>query len=146
MWATLALAAVLQPVPAQSEKLVIKNDRVTYGMLGQERKENKVLPGDLYFVSFDIEGLRVAEDGKVLYSTAIEVTNREGKAIFKQESGDLVVINSLGGSRLPCYARVVVGLETPPGEYTLTATVVDRSTKATEKLVRKTMSFGPQRM
>jgi hypothetical protein len=140
MWATLALAAVLQPVPAQGGKLAIKNDRVTYGILGQERKDAKLLPGDVYVVTFDIEGLTVNNaDGKVLYSMGMELTNAEGKVQFKKDPQDLEAINALGGSRLPAFALSDIGLDTPPGQYTLKVTVADRAVKpaATQQLVRK---------
>src|SRR5207253_6869300 len=51
MWATLAIASALSLAPAQGEKLEIKNDRVTYGILGQERKDSKVLAGDVFVVT-----------------------------------------------------------------------------------------------
>src|SRR5437868_3494061 len=98
MWATLALAAVLQPAPAQqSAKLTITNARTTYGILGQERKSDKLLPGDIFVVSFDIEGLQVKDDGKVEYSMSMELKNKDGKVQFKKEPQDLEAINALGG-------------------------------------------------
>ena len=137
MWATLALAVVLQPLPAQANTLAIKNDRITYGILGPERKDNKLLAGDVFVVSFDIDGLQIKEDGKVQYSMGMELTDAQGKVQFKKEPADLEAVNALGGSRLPAFALSDIGLDTPPGEYTLTVTVTDRSNKATQKLVRK---------
>ena len=95
MWATLALAAVLQPIPAQGGKLAIKNDRVTYGILGQERKDAKMLPGDVYVVTFDIEGLAVNNaDGKVLYSMGMTLKNAEGKVQFQKSQNPAGAITS----------------------------------------------------
>jgi hypothetical protein len=129
MWATLALAAVLQPVPAQGAKLKITNDRPTYGILGQERKGNELLPGDIYVVSFDIEGLQVKDSGEVEYSMSMELKDSKGKSQFKKEPQDLKAFNALGGSRLPAFAMTDIGLDTPPGEYTLTVNVTDRAAK-----------------
>lgn len=139
MWATLALAAVLQPVPAQGTKLTITNVRNTYGILGQERKSNELLPGDIFVVSFDIEGLQVKDSGEVEYSMSMELKDKEGKSQFKKEPQDLKAFNALGGNRLPAFAMTDIGLDTPPGEYTLTVNVVDRGSKdkAKTELVRK---------
>jgi hypothetical protein len=139
MWATLALAAVLQPVPAQGTKLAITNVRNTYGILGQERKSSELLPGDIFVVSFDIEGLQVKDSGEVEYSMSMELKDKEGKSQFKKEPQDLKAFNALGGNRLPAFAMTDIGLDTPPGEYTLTVNVVDRGSKDKPKteLVRK---------
>src|SRR5262249_53909617 len=53
MWAALALTTVLNVAPAQLE---LKNDRMTYGVLGQERKGDTLYPGEMLVVAFDIEG------------------------------------------------------------------------------------------
>ena len=139
MWATLALAAVLQPVPAQGAKLSITNVRNTYGILGQERKGNEFLPGDIYVVSFDIEGLQVKDGGEIEYSMSMELKDGKGKSQFKKEPQDLKAFNALGGNKLPAFAITDIGLDTPPGEYTLTVNVTDRAAKdkPTANLERK---------
>jgi hypothetical protein len=137
MWATLALTTALQLAPAQTEALALKNVRATYGVLGQERKDSRLLPGDIYVVAFDIENLRVKEDGRVLYSMGVELTNKDDKPVFKTEPRDLEIVNTLGGTRLPAFARAVIGLDTPPGAYTFKVTVTDRAAKKTEILTRK---------
>ena len=129
MWATLALAAVLQPVPAQGAKLSITNVRNTYGILGQERKGNEFLPGDIYVVSFDIEGLQVKDGGEIEYSMSMELKDGKGKSQFKKEPQDLKAFNALGGNKLPAFAITDIGLDTPPGEYTVTVNVTDRAAK-----------------
>jgi hypothetical protein len=137
MWATLALAAALLPAPAQSGGLQIKNDRATYGELGQERKDYKLLPGDSFCVAFDIEGLKMGDDGQVRYSMSLDLLNKDGKSQFKQEPRDLESFNALGGNRVPAFALTEIGTDTPAGEYTLRVTVKDRSTGKSETLVRK---------
>jgi hypothetical protein len=137
MWATLALATALNVLPAQSGTLQLKNDRAVYGELGQERKDSKVLPGDLYVLAFDIEGLKVGDDGQVRYSMVLDLLNKEGKSQFKQEPRDLEAFNALGGNRVPAFAQVTVGTDTPEGEYTVKVTVKDRATNKSETLTRK---------
>jgi hypothetical protein len=147
MWATLALTTALNLAPAQAGALDLKNVRVTYGVLGQERKEAKeVLPGDIYNVAFDIEGLQVSEDGRVLYRMGMELTKTGKKEPeFKQEPRDLEAYNTLGGSRVPAFARTTVGLDTPAGEYTLKVTITDRAKKETKELSR-TFTVVPARL
>src|SRR5262249_46660303 len=60
MWATLALSAALM-APSQKGTLELKNVRMTRGILGQERTDTKLLPGDVFVVAFDIDGLKVKE-------------------------------------------------------------------------------------
>src|SRR5262245_10460471 len=139
MWATLVLAAALETVPQQPGMLKIVNDRPTHGFPGGPRDNTKLLPGDVFFVSFDIEGLSVAEDGKISYSMGMELKNiKDNKVIYRKEAGDPVdAFNSLGGTRLPAFAVSEIGTDTVPGEYMLTVNVVDRKSSKTAMLQRK---------
>ncbi len=139
MWTTLAMTA-LACAPQQTGELTLTNARPTHGFLGSVRKDAdapKLLPGDAFFISFDIENLKVGEDGRVLYSIGMELTDKNNKVLYKQEPQDQVAYNSLGGSRHPALVATEVGTDTPPGEYTLTGTVTDRAAKVTKKLSRK---------
>jgi hypothetical protein len=129
MWAALAVFAVLAAAPADAGQLQIKNDRFTYGILGQDRPDDKVIPGDTLIVAFDIEGLQVKEDGKVRYSTSMELLNKDGKSEFKENPIERESINTLGGSHLPCWSRVSIGTDTPAGQYTVKISVADASVK-----------------
>ncbi len=129
MWAALAVSAVFAAAPADAGQLQIKNDRFTYGILGQDRPDEKVIPGDTLIVAFDIDGLQVKDDGKVRYSTAMELLNKDGKSEFSEKPVERESINALGGSRLPCWSRVSIGTETPPGQYTVKISVADISVK-----------------
>jgi len=136
MWAALALTTVLNLAPAQ-QSLELKNVRTTHGILGQERKEDKLLPGDVLVVAFDIEGLTVKDDGRVLYAMGMELTKKgKPKPEFTREPQDLEAVNTLGGSTLPAFALSVIGTDTAAGEYSLKVTVRDRQTKA-EKILTK---------
>jgi hypothetical protein len=131
MWAALALTTVLT-APAQAEELKLKNVRSTYGILGPTRKENKLLPGDLLVVAFDIDNLAVKDDGRVLYAMGMELTKKgKTKPEFKREPQDLEAYNTLGGTSLPAFAMSAIGTDTPPGEYTLKVIVKDRGSKPT---------------
>lgn len=139
MWTTLALVAALGPTLGQADQLKLTNIRATYGILGAERQDNKLLPGDIYFLAFDIEGIKPDETGKVLYSMGMEVTNSQGKVQFGSEPQKHEAINSLGGNRLQGSAFVRIGLDHPPGTFTVKVTVTDQSVKPmqTQTLERK---------
>jgi hypothetical protein len=132
----LALLAALS-APAQADGLSLTGVRLSHGVLGPERADGKLLPGDSLIVSFDIDGITVDAQGKVRYSLATECVDGAGKTQFKQPPRELEAINVLGGARLPAFARVDTGLQQPPGEYTLTVTVVDLASKNSKSLTQK---------
>lgn len=129
MWTTLALMSALNVAPAQAEQLELKNARFTYGMLGQERKDNSFLPGDMAALAFDIDGLKVADDGQVRYSMKFTLTDKKGDVKYGRDPKEMVAVNTLGGGRLPAIARGEIGPDTQPGDYTMTVVVTDLAVK-----------------
>jgi hypothetical protein len=127
MWTTLAVAATLGLAPAEAGDLALNNVRVTHGLLGPVREGTEVLPGDSIYICFDVEGLRVSDSGKVQYGIALKATDPDGKTVFEKEPAKQEVTASLGGGRVPAFSRVSVGLDQPPGTYTLQVTVTDRA-------------------
>src|SRR5579883_1072005 len=133
MWTTFGLIAALSLAPGQtSGGLNLTNIRSTYGLLGAPRSDSKLLPGDAYFVAFDIEGVKTSDNGEVAYSMSMELIDANKKVWYKQEPRELKALNSLGGNRLPAFAHVEVGVDQPPGRYTLTVNVTDLSTKTSK--------------
>jgi hypothetical protein len=129
VWTSLTVAA-LALMPAQpTGGLTLSNVRLTYGELGGTRPETKLLPGDLLFVAFDIDGLTINPEGTATYSMALEVTDTAGKTIFKQEPADKTDFVPLGGTRVPGRAYILAGYDQPAGVYTLTVTVADTLAK-----------------
>jgi hypothetical protein len=137
MWTSLALAAALGTSFGQSGQLTITNVRPTYGVLGPQRPDDHVIPGDIYFLAFDVDGFKVADDGKVSYTMAMEITDRGGNVVHGKDPRDLVTYNSLGTGRLQAFAHADAPLGQAPGEYTVKVTVSDRMTKASQSLTRK---------
>jgi len=137
MWRALALVAFLAVSPVQAQDLELKNVRMTYGPLGQERKDDKFLPGDSVVFTFDIEGLKVQENGRIEYAMGMELT-RKGKAKpeFKQDPQDTVADARLGGNALPAFAVASLGIDAEPGEYTMKVTIRDRLAKTEKELVK----------
>src|SRR5262245_6957803 len=136
---SMALIAALSmiPGPAQSTGLTLSNPRVTYGELGSPRPDAKLLPGDIFFLSFDIDGIKVSDTGRVKYGMAMEVTDSAGKSIFKQMPVERDDFLPLGGTKLPARAFVSVGVDQSPGTYTCKVTVTDMAEK--DKAVSKSL-------
>lgn len=137
MWTTFLLAASLGLTPGQGGGLTLTNVRSTRGILGPTRTDDALRPGDSLVVSFDIEGVKTGDDGKVLYSMGIKVADASGKTIFAQEPRNYEATNSLGGNQVPAFARVDIGLEQPAGDYTLSVIVKDRAADRSQTLTHK---------
>jgi hypothetical protein len=135
MLGTLVLAA-LSLAPQQAGQLKLTNERATHGYLGPTRSDDKVLPGEKYYVAFDIEGLDQRDDGSVQYSMAMDVLNAQGKSEFSKEPQKLDATNSLGGSRMPGIMVTEIGTDTAPGKYTMKVTVKDERSNKTATLMR----------
>lgn len=136
MWATLTVLAALGAAPGRAGELTLSHVRSTHGVLGPTRAGHGVLPGGSLVLSFDIEGMAPDDSGRVRYAMRTEVTNAAGRVVFRQDSPDLEATLSLGGTSVPAFARLDVGLNQPPGEYTLRLTVTDRATGRTGSLTR----------
>jgi hypothetical protein len=137
MWTTLALVAGLSSVVAESDQLKLVNVQPTYGTLGAERTDTKLLPGDIYFLSFDVEGLKADGDGKVRYAQSVKYKNSQGKVVYGQEPQPRDAYAPLGGARLHLTTLVNAQFDQPPGEYTVTVTISDPKTKASATETRK---------
>jgi hypothetical protein len=129
MFTSMALFAALTLTPGQGTGMNLSNPRITYGELGSTRPDNKLLPGDIFFLSFDIEGIKVSEAGRVKYGMAMEVTDATGKSVFKQPPVERDDFMPLGGTKLPARAFVFIGPEQPAGTYSCKVTVTDQSNK-----------------
>jgi hypothetical protein len=115
-------------------KLSLANVRSTYGVNGPVRDDAKYLPGDRIDLSFDITNITVdPKSGLAKWKMVMEVfDDKKPKSIFSKETpNEMVVV--LGGRRLPAYCFVSMGLDQPPGKYTLRVTVIDEANKATTK-------------
>jgi hypothetical protein len=131
------LSMTLALVLDQGSGLRLLNVRPTHGIFGPERSDHRVLPGDVYRIAFDIEGVHPDANGYVSHTMAVEVTNSEGKVIYSPGPKNLRAFNALGGTRMQGFTFFNVGLTQPPGEYTIRVTFTDRTTKAMQSLEQK---------
>jgi len=137
MWTSIALTMTLSAMPGQAGELTLSNIRPTHGLLGSERPDSRLLPGDIFFVTFDIDGLKVDDSGTMFYSMAMEVRDSKNKVVYKSEPQDLDMPAPLGGHSLPGFAHVDLGRDMPPGDYTLKVTVSDRASRGTKYFEKK---------
>ena len=138
MLPTLALMAALQVAPQQDSSLKLTNASLSYSALRIRARTTRFCRETCSFVCFDIEGLKESADGKVAYSIGMEMKNKDGKTLFKQEPQKAEALNSLGGGKVPGFARPDIG-DTPAGEYTMTVTIIDNNSKdkVTQSLTQK---------
>ncbi len=99
MWTTLALMTMTL-APAQAGNLEVKNARFTQGLLGQTRKEQKFLPGDVVYLQFDVDGMTVKENGTMRYVVGMEVLRRarngQNRPVLTCEARELETSSGLG--------------------------------------------------
>jgi hypothetical protein len=134
MVTTLTLLAALSAAPGQDNDLKLTNVRGTYGVLGPKRTDKKVLPGDNYYLTFDIEGIKADADGRVKYSVSTEVTDKSGKVVFSSPAKPREALNALGGNRLTASANIDIGLNQAAGEYAVKVVVTDLASKKSHTL------------
>jgi hypothetical protein len=128
--------------PAQAPaKLTLANLRCTHGLIGPTRTATKFLPGDIVYLGFDIEGVAVSKDGKVVYTMALEVTDKAGKIRYKVDPSPQPVYAPLGGGKVPGVAFVTLGVDMEPGEYTVKLTVKDASVADEKNQPTGTLDF-----
>jgi hypothetical protein len=138
MWATLTLMSALSMTPGQAGgELELANARVTYGRLGPTRKDTKFLPGDVFFLTFDADGLQFDKKGNAQYSYKMELFDPSGKSKFKSLEQDRELFSIQGAGRATLDVFSSIQTDTPPGVYTMEVMVTDRNSKKTGKLSRK---------
>lgn len=138
MFPALTLAAALALAPAQTPgKLTLANLRCTHGLIGPTRANAKFIPGDIVYLGFDIDGVTIGKDGKVVYVMTLEVTDKAGKSRHKVDPTERPDYAPLGGGKVPGVAFVVIGVDLEPGEYTVKLTATDAVSKASGSLEYK---------
>jgi len=140
MLATLTVlfpSAPLSKVAARGQggELKLSNVRLTIGELGGPRPTSKLIPGDVLFIGYDINGLTIDGDGTAKYKMSMEVKDGAGKAIFKQDPRELVDFVPLRGNSIPARAFITIGLDQDAGNYTCTIKVEDPKVKGKEDTV-----------
>ena len=119
-------AGVLAMMPASGGAFEFKNVRPSYGPLGATRPDTKCLPGDILFISYEIDGVKIdATKKSASYVTTLEVIDKAGKVIYAKGTPN-EMIPQMGGSRIPGDLHIIMGLNQLPGKYQVKLTVQDR--------------------
>ncbi len=110
--------------------LDVKNVRSTYGPFGGVRAGNKLLPGDILWLAFELEGLTMeADTGLVKYDIKLEVFDgKNPMPIFSRNTPNQRYL-ALGQARLSDRAQVIIGIEQAPGKYKVRLTITDKGGK-----------------
>jgi hypothetical protein len=133
----ITFALVLTVMEDQTSTLAVTNVRPTHGLLGPLRPDYQLVPGDTLYLEFDIEGITVEANGKVLYSMSLEAADAKGKVIYRQNPTNQEALASLGGKSVPAVAQLDIGLDQPAGDLTLKVSVTDRANKQTRAFSEK---------
>ena len=135
MLGTLVLSAALSLTPAQTPTLGLSNDRITFGgEFGPVRPSNKLLPGDVFFLAFDIDNLKLDGQGKGSFTMSMNVTDASGKSVYEQKPVKHEAVLPLGGTKLPARAFFASTPEMPAGLYNCRMTVTDAATNESKTL------------
>lgn len=136
MLPTLALFAAMSFTPAQGG-LSLTNERVTFGgQFGPTRPDTPYLPGDVFFMVFDIEGLKQDPIGRVEYTIGMVVTDDKGKVVFEDKPTEQAVIVPLGANKWPARAFFGIGLDLR-GKFSCKVSVVDKATGSSKSIERR---------
>lgn len=130
------LLAALAFSPGETGSLRLSNVRATYGVLGPDRPDNKILPGDTLVISYDIEGIQPGADGQAHYRIGMEVADQQRNLHFKQAPKARAVKMTAGSPILQGVATLHVGLDQPPGEYTVKLIVTDDGQHASKEVTK----------
>ena len=137
MWTSVALAALVIAPGQPAGGLDLKNVRLTLGELGPTRPNARLLPGDILFIAFDIEGMTITDDGSAKFAMGWEVLDAAGKTVRKEDPRPVEDFVPLRGNRVPARVFIHLGLDTEAGAYTCRVTVTDPAKKATNHLTAK---------
>lgn len=112
--------------PHLATAVEIKNIRPCYAPFGATRTDLKLLPGDVLFMTYDLEGLKTDDkSGKTNYETTLELIDSKGKVLYKKPTTNEVV-PQLGSGRMPGDLHVILGPAQQPGDYSIKLTVHDK--------------------
>jgi hypothetical protein len=121
----------------------IEKIRATYGPFGAFRPGNKLLPGDVFVINFDIVDITIdAKTGATKYTMVLEVTDPKGKQVVKESTNKGLLVG-LGGKIVPEVVHVLLGADQMPGKYTVKVTITDPANKTTKQLVQELEVLPP---
>jgi hypothetical protein len=125
-----AVMALVCLVPDIAQALELKNVRPTYGPNGAVRAGSKYLAGDIVYLTYDIEGIKInSKTLKGALETIIEMKDGRNKTIYKKALDPVDILVPLGGDRVQQDMHITIGPNQAAGDYKINLTVKDRISK-----------------
>ena len=129
----LAALFTLGLFPGLAPAVEIKNIRPCYAPFGATRYDLNLLPGDVLFITYDLDGLQTdPKTKKTNYETILELiddpSQKSPKVLYKKPTTN-EVIPQLGTGRMPGDLHVIMGAQQAPGKYAVRLTVHDKIAK-----------------
>src|SRR5262245_55777102 len=125
----LALVLLALGLGAESAAaLDVVNLRATNGPLGTKRADQKYLPGDILYLTFDIQDLQLDVFGALQYQTTMEILDEDNTSKLKEQTPPQKLV-LLGGKQLRSNAFAVLGTGLDKGKYKVKLTVLDIKAK-----------------
>jgi hypothetical protein len=142
MLVTLAMLAALNAAPPPAGNLIIKESRLTFGVYGQKRPDNKVMPGDNVVLSYHVLGLNAGANllgkGKTQVAIGHELWKKGNKRpVIRQLAVVHPFVLDLGGGVLATETTIPLPLNTLPGKYLIKVNVREMGTGATGTILKK---------
>lgn len=129
-------AWLLVPLSAFA-KLEIKNVQPAHGVFGPARTSDDVFPLDEYLVRYQVTGVKSDKEGKADLEVTATLLGPDGKQVFARKTPPAPRPLSLGGDVVQTFGSFTFPEKAPPGEYKLTVSVTDRTSKETASFDRK---------
>jgi hypothetical protein len=121
----MAMVLAFWMTTAAQAKLEIQNIQPVHGPLGPVRPNLDVYPHDELLFRFVVTGAKVDPEGKFDATLMMHLTDPSGKVLVDNEKIPLKGVLTLGAQTYSGTARLNVGEEIAPGEYTFTVTMRD---------------------
>lgn len=126
-------AAILGLAGSPAGALEIKNVRNRYffhpaPFASALRPDLKLQGGDIIYLTYDLDGLKLNEKGNFKFVTLLELLDSGNKQIFSKEI-PVEVIPHLGGGRVPGEIVAAIPFGQTPGKYNVKVTITDQNVK-----------------
>jgi len=144
MLSSIVLIALALAPTLDSSALVSSGARLTYGELGSPRPDNRVLPGEIVYLSFDMGGFKVNDDGRIKYVIVTELSDATGKSVLKSQPVERDVVLQLGGNKIGAQTSFKVPMDLATGAYSCKVIVTDLTAKGVSSTIEQKLEVLPK--
>lgn len=114
--------------PKDESRLTVES----VGFLGSDGSRSDTVrarPGDTVKIEMQVSGFTKDEAGKCVGETAMWLKNSDNKVVYQDKPGVPLSEPFLEGGKLSLTPTLTIPKSEPPGVYTMTATVTDKTAK-----------------